>query len=93
MESLYLGGPTIQEVDGEMMMGLSIYGVAVMDGSLYSRFYGTYRAVRISYLVRLCRIRRRAYTSDIERLQRVITDLLHQYRVRPDKRAQRCNVY
>ena len=22
------------------MMGLSIYGVAVMDGSLYSRFYG-----------------------------------------------------
>ena len=40
MRSLYLGGPTIQEVDGEMMMGLSIYGVAVMDGSLYSRFYG-----------------------------------------------------
>ena len=35
----YLGGPTIQEVDGEMM-GLSVYGVAVMDGSLYSRFYG-----------------------------------------------------
>ena len=32
MGSLYLGGPTIQEVDGEMMMGLSIYGVAVMDG-------------------------------------------------------------
>ena len=24
--ALYLGGPTIQEVDGEMMMGLSIYG-------------------------------------------------------------------
>ena len=40
MESLYLGGPTIQEVDVEMMMGLSIYGVAVMDGSLYSRFFG-----------------------------------------------------
>ena len=40
MGLLYLGGPTIQEVDGEMMMGLSIYGVAVMDGSLYSRFYG-----------------------------------------------------
>ena len=40
MGSLYLGGCTIQEVDGEMMMGLSIYGVAVMDGSLYSRFYG-----------------------------------------------------
>ena len=35
-----LGRSTIQEVGGEMMMGLSIYGVAVMDGSLYSRFYG-----------------------------------------------------
>ena len=40
MGLLYLGGPTIQEVDGEMMMDLSIYGVAVIDGSLYSRFYG-----------------------------------------------------
>ena len=38
--SLYLGGPTIQEVDGKMMMGLSIYGVTVISGSLYSRFYG-----------------------------------------------------
>ena len=35
-----LGRSTIQEVDGEMMMGFSIYGVAVMDVSLYSRFYG-----------------------------------------------------
>ena len=32
--------PTIQEVDGKLMMGLSIYGVAVISGSLYSRFYG-----------------------------------------------------
>ena len=32
MGLLYLGGPTIQEVDGEMMMGFSIYGVAVMMG-------------------------------------------------------------
>ena len=40
MGLLYLGGPTIQEVDGKMMMGLSIYGVAVISGSLYSRFYG-----------------------------------------------------
>ena len=44
MGSLYLGGPTIQEVDGKMMMGLSIYGVAVISGSLYSRFYGMARA-------------------------------------------------
>ena len=42
MGSLYLGGPTIQEVDGKMMMGLSIYGGAVISRSLYSRFYGIY---------------------------------------------------
>ena len=42
MRSLYLGGLTIQEVDGKMMMGLSIYWVAVISGSLYSRFYGMY---------------------------------------------------
>ena len=39
MAWLYLGGRTIQEVGGEMMMGLSIYGLAVMDRSLYFRFY------------------------------------------------------
>ena len=44
MGLLYLGGPTIQEVGGEIMMGLSIYRVAVIDGSLYSRFYGIPRA-------------------------------------------------
>ena len=32
MGLLYLGGPTIQEVDGEMMMGLSIYGVFYIWG-------------------------------------------------------------
>ena len=48
MGLLYLGGPIIQEVDGEMMMGLSIYGVAVMDGSLYSRFYGICRAGQVA---------------------------------------------
>ena len=40
MGLLYLKGRTIQEVDGEMMMGSSVYGVAVIDGSLYSRVYG-----------------------------------------------------
>ena len=29
---LYLVGPTIQEVGGEIMMGLSIYRVTVIDG-------------------------------------------------------------
>ena len=48
MGSLYLGGPTIQEVDGKMMMGLSIYGVAVISGSLYSRFYGNSFAYKAS---------------------------------------------
>ena len=27
---------------GETVMGSSIYGVVVIDGSLYSRFYGSY---------------------------------------------------
>ena len=31
---------SILEMDGKMMMGLSIYGVAVISRSLYSRFYG-----------------------------------------------------
>ena len=47
MGSLYLGGPTIQEVNGKMMMGLSIYGVAVISGSLYSRFYGIHFKIHI----------------------------------------------
>ena len=51
MGSLYLGGPTIQEVDGKMMMGLSIYGVAVISGSLYSRFYGI---IFINYNLPFC---------------------------------------
>ena len=42
--SLYLRGHTIQEVGGKMMIGSSIYGVAVIDGSLCSRFYGMLRA-------------------------------------------------
>ena len=39
MGFLYLGGLTIQEVGGIMMMGLSIYGVVVISRSLCSRFY------------------------------------------------------
>ena len=51
MGSLYLGGPIIQEVDGKMMMGLSIYGVAVISGLLYSRFYGMAHLVkRVSFV-------------------------------------------
>ena len=51
MGSLYLGGPTIQEVDDKMMMGLSIYGVAVISGSLYSRFQGIYNYDTMSLLL------------------------------------------
>ena len=36
MGFLYLGGLTIQEVGGIMMMGLSIYGVVVISQSLCS---------------------------------------------------------
>ena len=49
MGFLYLGGLTIQEVGGIMMMGLSIYGVVVISRSLCSRFYGIY--IYISNLV------------------------------------------
>ena len=40
MGSLYLWGRSIQEIDGDVVIGRSIYGVVVIDGSLYSRFYG-----------------------------------------------------
>ena len=40
MGSLYLWGPSIQEMDGNVGIGRSIYGVVVIDGSLYSQFYG-----------------------------------------------------
>ena len=45
-----MGRPTIQEVDGKMMMGLSIYGVAVIIGSLYSRFYGILLSCSLFFL-------------------------------------------
>ena len=51
MASLYWGGPTIQQVDGKMMMSLSIYGVAVISGSLYSRFYGIHIGVYVQTAV------------------------------------------
>ena len=38
--SLYLRGHTIHEVGGKVMIGSFIYEVAVIDGSLCSRFYG-----------------------------------------------------
>ena len=40
MGSLYLWGCSIQEMGGDIVIGRSIYGVAVIDGSLCSRFYG-----------------------------------------------------
>jgi len=49
MGLLYLRGRTIQEVGGEIMMGSSIYAVAVIDGSLYSRVYG----IRVAFLTEL----------------------------------------
>ena len=40
MGSLYLWGRSIQEMGGDVVIGRSIYGVVVIDGSLCSRFYG-----------------------------------------------------
>ena len=40
MGSLYLWGRSIQEMSGNDVIGRSIYGVVVIDGLLYSRFYG-----------------------------------------------------
>ena len=40
MGSLYLWGRSIQEMGGDVVIGCSIYGVVVIDGSLYS-FYGS----------------------------------------------------
>ena len=39
MGSLYLWGCSIQVMGGDVVIGRSIYGVVVIDGSLYSRFY------------------------------------------------------
>ena len=41
MGSLYLWGRSIQEMGGDVVIGHSIYGVVVIDGSLYSRFYSS----------------------------------------------------
>ena len=41
MGSLYFWGRSIQEMGGNVVIGRSIYGVVVIDGSLYSRFYSS----------------------------------------------------
>jgi len=40
MGSLYLWGHSIQEMDGDVVIGRSIYGVVLIDESLCSQFYG-----------------------------------------------------
>ena len=39
MGSLYLWGRSIQEMGGDVVIGCYIYGVVLIDGLLYSRFY------------------------------------------------------
>ena len=39
MGLLYFWGRSIQEMGGNVVIGHSIYGVVVIDGSLYSQFY------------------------------------------------------
>ena len=38
--SMYLWGRSIQEMGRDVVIGRSIYGVVVIDRSLYSGFYG-----------------------------------------------------
>ena len=40
MGSLYFWGRSIQEMGGNVVIGRSMYGVVVIDGSIYSGFYG-----------------------------------------------------
>ena len=40
MGSLHLWGRSIHVMGGDVVIGRSIYRVVVIDGSLYSRFYG-----------------------------------------------------
>ena len=49
MGLLYLWGCSIQEMGGDVVIGRSIYGVVVIDGSLYSR--STVCELRQSYLI------------------------------------------
>ena len=52
--SLYLWGCSIQEMGGDVVIGRSIYGVVVIDGSLYSRFYGMYNVALYMCMTHLC---------------------------------------
>ena len=45
--SLYLWGRSIWEMSGKVLIGRSIYRVAVIDGSLYSRFYGMHDITKV----------------------------------------------
>jgi len=45
----YSWGRSIQEMGGNVVIGRSIYGVVVIDGSLYSRFYGNAIIIIIVY--------------------------------------------
>ena len=51
MGSSYFWGRSIQEMGGNVVIGHSIDGVVVIDGSLYSRFYSI--VSHIKYLSRV----------------------------------------
>ena len=54
MGSLYLWGCSIQEMGGDVVIVRSIYGVVVIDGSLYSRFYSMYNVAVCMCMTHLC---------------------------------------
>ena len=68
MGLLYLGGRTIQEVDGEMMMGLSIYGVAVMMGR-YTPDSTVFHFLKYGHLCTICTVLLFTQFSNLLRLR------------------------
>ena len=51
--SLYLWGRSVQEMGGNVVTGRSIYGVVVIDGSLYSQIYGMVILVQSQYILHI----------------------------------------
>ena len=56
MRSLFLWGRSIQEMGVDVVVDRSIYGVVVIDGSLYSRFYGMLHHSSIFYQLAQARL-------------------------------------
>ena len=65
MRSLYLWGRSTQVMGGDVLIGRSIYGVVVIDGSLYSRFYGMHCKTCKHILKDLMGVLKKSQSQDI----------------------------